>query len=445
MKTRIVSIVLLLSLAVFSSDIVLAKGKVKADEQRRPSLPADLLQLAGDPALLQKPEGLEVASYVFPNYCATALHNKMYAPGWTEYNLTRTARPWFEGHQQPRTPLLGELDESLPSTWEIYNGLCKQSGIDILIWDWYWYGGKPCLHEALENGFLESSNKDDVKFACMWTNHDWFVLFPSKKPDTGIAYPPSYSAPDFSYEEAFKSISYIITRYCSYPNYWTIDGKPVICIWDAARLESKLGLPTVQKLFADLRTFAKQQGFPGLHFHIVGYTSANNKEAGYNTSGSYNPLNWIAGRLIPSDVEFPDYGEVAAEVAFKAWDEELKRHGTPFIPAVATGWDSTPRYIMQDAKRPEKPDRNVWPACNIIVNDTPAALKAFLQASFWYLNRHPEVPRFVTIACFNEWSEGHYLLPDTRYGYGLLDAVSEAVGNGNQHNNHGGRPFEAHK
>jgi len=39
---------------------------------------------------------------------------------------------------------------------------CKQSGIDVLIWDWYWYDGKPCLHEALENGFLEASNTKDA-------------------------------------------------------------------------------------------------------------------------------------------------------------------------------------------------------------------------------------------------------------------------------------------
>ena len=144
-------------------------------------LPDDLNTLAGDTSLLQKPEGLTVATYVFPNYHASALHNKLYAQGWTEYNLIRSARPWFEGHQQPRTPLLGELDESKPSTWETYNRLCKQSGIDVLIWDWYWYDGKPCLHEALENGFLESSNNKDVKFACMWTNHPWYVLYPTKK------------------------------------------------------------------------------------------------------------------------------------------------------------------------------------------------------------------------------------------------------------------------
>lgn len=160
-------------------------------------LPDDLETLAGDPSLLRKPEGLTVAAYAFPNYHASALHNKMYSQGWTEYNLIRSARPWFEGHQQPRTPLLGELDESKPSTWETYNKLCKQSGIDVLIWDWYWYDGKPCLHEALENGFLEASNTKDVKFACMWTNHPWYVLYPTKRTDGSNAYPPSFDAPDF--------------------------------------------------------------------------------------------------------------------------------------------------------------------------------------------------------------------------------------------------------
>lgn len=36
-------------------------------------LPDDLETLAGDPALLKKPEGLTVAAYAFPNYHPSAL------------------------------------------------------------------------------------------------------------------------------------------------------------------------------------------------------------------------------------------------------------------------------------------------------------------------------------------------------------------------------------
>ena len=64
------------------------KGKEKVNR-----LPDDLETLAGDLALLKKPEGLTVAAYAFPNYHASALHNKIYSQGWTEYNLIRSARP----------------------------------------------------------------------------------------------------------------------------------------------------------------------------------------------------------------------------------------------------------------------------------------------------------------------------------------------------------------
>lgn len=406
------------------------RGNKKSKQEKVYRLPDDLNTLAGDSTLLEKPADMTVAAYVFPNYNETALHNKLYSKGWTEYNLIRSARPWFPGHQQPRTPMLGELDESLPSTWETYNKLCKESGIDVLIWDWYWYDGKPCLHEALENGFLEAKNTHDVKFACMWTNHPWYILYPTQKTDGKPEYPPSYDAPDFSYEESFRSLSYIVSRYCHLENYWKIDGKPVICIWDARRLESKLTAAGVKKLFSELREFARKLGLKGLHFHVTGFCTENMKEMGYDTAGSYNPMDWTARRFQPKENELADYGVAAADVAFKVWDESHGQFDIPFIPAIGAGWDSTPRYIAP-AERPAKPNRDQWPGCTIFKNESPAAFKAFVQSSFVYLNKHPEVPRILTIACFNEWSEGHYLLPDNRFGYGMLNALGEALGKGN--------------
>ena len=211
--------------------------KVKANR-----LPEDLNMLVDDISLLSKPRNLTVACYTFPNYHVSALHNKINGPNWTEYNLVRSARPWFSGHAQPRGPLLGELDESKPETWEKYNELCKQSGIDVLNWDWYWYNNEPCLHEALENGFLRASNKNDVKFACMWTNHPWYVLYPTAMTNGHNVYPPSFRPADSSLKECWQSLSYIISRYCHLENYWRIDDKPVICIWDPNRLEKNIGV-----------------------------------------------------------------------------------------------------------------------------------------------------------------------------------------------------------
>ena len=195
--------------------------------------------------------------------------------------------------------------------------------------------------------------------------------------------------------------------------------------WD--KIQQKLGLEGVQKLFTELRGLAVKLGHAGIHFHITGFSSSNMKAAGYNTVGSYNPLDWIAGRFQPNEIEYPDYGVASADVAYKLWPEHHRDFDIPYVPSIGAGWDSTPRYVMPSGG-PSKGNRKAWPGCTIFVNESPAAFKAFVQASFAYLNRHPDVPRFVTIACFNEWSEGHYLLPDNRFGYGMLNALGEAVG-----------------
>lgn len=405
--------------------------KVKANR-----LPEDLNMLVDDISLLSKPRNLTVACYTFPNYHVSALHNKIYGPNWTEYNLVRSARPWFSGHAQPRGPLLGELDESKPETWEKYNELCKQSGIDVLIWDWYWYNNEPCLHEALENGFLRASNKNDVKFACMWTNHPWYVLYPTAMTNGHNVYPPSFRPADSSLKECWQSLSYIISRYCHLENYWRIDDKPVICIWDPNRLEKMIGMSQTKQLFAELVGFAKKLGHKGLHFHSSGFYSPNSKEVGYNTAGSYNPFTWVADNYQPKNVEFPDYGIAAADVAFKLWPKHHHDFDIPYLPSLSPGWDSTPRYIPP-LVRPDKPNRDTWPGCVILEGENPASFKALVQAAFAYLNKHKDVPPIPTIACFNEWTEGHYLLPDNRFGYGMLDALAEALGKGDNHLLHG--------
>src|SRR5215210_6965179 len=95
-------------------------------------LPGDLERLI-DASLAYRPDGLTVACYTFPHYHRSALNDRVYGPGWTEYVLMRGTRPWFPGHHQPRTPMLGDLDERDPVTWEKYVDLAVASGVDVFI------------------------------------------------------------------------------------------------------------------------------------------------------------------------------------------------------------------------------------------------------------------------------------------------------------------------
>jgi len=190
------------------------------DERR---LPRDLESLASGVSL-DKPDHLRVACYTFHQYHRSAYNDELYGPGWTEYVLARGCRPWFEGHHQPRTPMLCEMDERDPATWRIYNALAVDHGIDVFIWDCYWFDGEPALHEALEQGFLQAADAGP-RFAVMWTNHMWPLQYPTIDTD-GTPRHEIAAAPPETPAEVWRSLSYLIARYLHHPKYWTIDGSP---------------------------------------------------------------------------------------------------------------------------------------------------------------------------------------------------------------------------
>src|ERR1043166_4427658 len=77
--------------------------------------------------------------------------------GWNEWELLKRARPLFRGHHQPLRPTWGYFDESNP-TWAAKEiALAADHGIDVFLFDWYWYSGVKIMEEALERGFLRAT------------------------------------------------------------------------------------------------------------------------------------------------------------------------------------------------------------------------------------------------------------------------------------------------
>jgi len=91
----------------------------------------------------------EVAAYYFGNYHVDPRNEIAHGPGWTEWNLVRTARPRFSGHNQPKVPLWGYQDESDPKVFEQKIRAAADHAISAFIFDWYWYNDGPFLERAL--------------------------------------------------------------------------------------------------------------------------------------------------------------------------------------------------------------------------------------------------------------------------------------------------------
>jgi hypothetical protein len=62
----------------------------------------------------------------------------------------------------------------------------------------------------------------------------------------------------------------------------------------------------------------------------------------------------------------------------------------------------------------------------MVEGGTPAEFEDLVSASLDLARRNGPGRRVVTIGCFNEWTEGQYLLPDVDYGYGMLRALARA-------------------
>jgi len=115
-----------------------------------------------------------------------------------------------------------------------------------------------------------------------------------------------------------------------------------------------------------------------------------------------------------------DYAEYATLRATQ-WSGFAERSGLPYMPAVATGWDASPRGADFGDARPDK-----YPWSPVITGEHPDLFAAALRRALAFRSPHAVDDPLVLIASLNEWSEGHYLEPDTRFGTGWLEAVGTA-------------------
>ncbi|MEI6129717.1 MAG: glycoside hydrolase family 99-like domain-containing protein, partial [Planctomycetota bacterium] len=93
----------------------------------------------------------------------------------------------------------------------------------------------------------------------------------------------------------------------------------------------------------------------------------------------------------------------------------------PYMPSVATGWDASPRGADFGDARPDK-----YPWAPVVTGEHPEKFATALRRGLDFHSPNGIDDPLVLLASLNEWSEGHYLEPDERFGTGWLEAVRSA-------------------
>lgn len=339
--------------------------------------------------------------------------------GWCEWELLKSAIPRFSGHHQPLEPEWGCFDESDPDWTSREIDLAADHGIDVFLFDWYWYSGVRIMEEALETGFLRSPNRERVKFAIMWANHDWSDYFPAPfgKP-WNMWLPSRHSERDLE-----RVIDYSIEHYFRQPNYWCVDGRLFYSVFHTSKFLSEFGdIEALRGILKRMDQRLERAGLPPLHWNAMCSSPEQAElahEAGFHSTTSYNVIS--SGKAVDGIDQYEDL--MAAHHAH--WDK-LSAVPLPYLPVVTMGWDVTPR-CEQDIPWPFPPDAG-YPYIPVVVGNTPERFEQLCRDAADHIAADPARPFAVFINAWNEWTEGCYLLPERQHGTAYLEAVKSVLG-----------------
>lgn len=367
-----------------------------------------------------------VAAYYFGNYHVDPRNEAEHGPGWTEWRLVQQARPRFEGHHQPKVPLWGYEDESDPAVFAKKIKAATQASISAFIFDWYWYDNGPFLQSALEKGYLGAANRNDLKFAIMWANHDWFDIHPAK-----LSSEPRLQFPGKVTLETFRAITdHVIQNYFKSSSYWLIGGCPYFSIYELFNFVTSMGgVAGAARAIAEFRQKTKAAGFRDLHFNAVtwgvkllpGQTDVSDikgllEQLKVDSTTSYV---WLHHAKLP-DFPVTQYSAMASgyEMYRETASEKL---GKPYFPNVSVGWDSSPRACQSDIYIHKE-----YPFLPVVQGNTPENFGKALRSAKEFLDRRTDLKqKILTVNSWNEWTEGSYLEPDTRNRYAYLNQIRE--------------------
>lgn len=355
-----------------------------------------------------------VAAYIWPSCHDDPLANKKLWPDGTgEWEVIKKGNPRYDGHYQPRLPLWGyELDND-PKVVERWIDVAVDHGVNVFVYDWYWYEEGPYLESALNDGFLKAENNHKMKFYIMWANHDvkrnyWnYHLYGG---DDSILWDAKVDWKNYQI-----IVDRIINQYFKKPNYLKINGEPVFSIFSIDKLMESFGGSAVEtrKALDYFRDEVKKAGFPGLHIQwnqgggsLMSDERANQFRKNVDTMGFNSVAMYNMGGMAE---DYLVYGTNSIKIR-EQMNEILD---VPVFPCVSVGWDDTPRF-------PAKLKNST-----VNYHNTPTSFATLLSKAKEYADKHPEQPKLITINAWNEWVEGSYLLPDMLYGFEYLEAVKD--------------------
>lgn len=374
---------------------------------------------------MKKIKKYDIAAFIWPSYHPDDRAKVFWPMGIGEWETVMKNEPKFPGHEQPRYPLWGYVNEADPYVMEMQIEAAADHGVNVFIYDWYWYDGIPYLEGCLNDGYLKARNNHKVKFYIMWANHDVGLAWDKRNADDAFSGKNQALIwkGGIDREEFEKICHRFIEKYFSHPSYYQIKGKPVFMMYDLANFIQGMGGITEAKAALDwFREQTVKAGFKGLELQLSMRRESDRSMSGVAGDNIGTQKEMVEQLAFDSLTHYQfchftdvnrDYLEILPDVV-RDWNTISRNHSAKYYPHVSVGWDASPRSF---GLQPE-----------IIRNNTPENFGKALVMAREFVDAHPDQAPLITINSWNEWTETSYLQPCTKFGYSYLEVLKKVFG-----------------